>query len=162
MKKVASVVSLLIGVLAFNAFAQDAYLELLKSDIKTQKKLIIAEVMELSEQEASLFWPLYNEFEFELSKLQDAQFAVIKDYADNFESLTDAKAKELWLKAVKIREQKQKINKKFFKKMDKVLPSITVVKFFQVNNLVENLIQLQLSSSIPFVEKMDDYEEAEK
>ena len=156
MKNLTALVVALVVLFSVQLFAQGAYLELLKSDVNTEKKAIIVEAMQFTEEESAVFWPLYNEFEFELSKLQDENFSVIKDYSEHFETITDDKAKDLWLRAQKVKVQKGKLNKKYFKKMDKVLPSTTVVKFFQVNNLIESLVNLQVSSSIPFVERMDD------
>ena len=159
MKNLTSVVAVLTLLFSVQLFAQGAYMELLKSDIKTEKKAIITEAMQFTDDEAAVFWPVYREFEFEMDKLQDTQFAIIKDYAEHFETLTDEKAKDLWLRNLKVRADKEKLGKKYFKKMDKVLPSTVAVKFFQVNNLIDNLINLQISSSIPFVERMDDFEE---
>ena len=76
-------------------FAQDvdSFVELLRSDVKTEKKAIITEVMDFTEQEAAAFWPEYRNYEFDLDKLGDARLILIKDYADNLETMTDDKAK---------------------------------------------------------------------
>jgi hypothetical protein len=80
-----------------NVFAQDAdsYIEVLKSEIKTDKKAIITETMQFTEQQSAAFWPVYNEFEHELDKLSSKRIANIKDFAANYDSLTDKKADEL-------------------------------------------------------------------
>ena len=80
-----------------NIFAQDvdSYIELLKSDVKAEKKAIITEVMAFTDQQSEAFWPIYREFEFELDKLSDIRIANIKDFAANYDSLTDVKADQL-------------------------------------------------------------------
>ena len=80
-----------------NVFAQDtdSYIEVLKSEIKTDKKAIITETMGFTEKESQAFWPIYNEFEHELSKLADKRISNIKDFAANYDSLSDKKADEL-------------------------------------------------------------------
>jgi hypothetical protein len=63
----------------------DSYVELLRSDIRTEKQAILTQVMQFSDEQASVFWPIYREYDLELSKYADRRLALIKDYAANFE-----------------------------------------------------------------------------
>jgi len=132
-------------------YAQDAYIELLRSDVKTKKVAIITEVMHFTNEEANAFWPMYREYEFELTKIGDGRLELIKDYARNYETMTDEKAKELIEKALKLEGKRTKLKKKYFKKFDKVLPSKTVAKFFQLENQINLLIDLQIASELPLI-----------
>jgi len=136
-------------------FAQDMdnFIELLRSDVKTQKKAVITEVMNFTEQEASAFWPVYRDYEYELDKLGDARFVMIKDYADNYEKMTDDKAKEIIEKAIKFQEARLELRKNFFKKFCKVLPVTKAARLMQVDNQIQLLIDLQISAELPLVEK---------
>src|SRR5574341_203851 len=93
---------LLFVMAATTTYAQDvdSYIELMRSEVKTDKKTIITEAMECTEAEAAVFWPVYRNYEFELDKQADARLALIKDYAENFDTMTEAKAKELIEKAL--------------------------------------------------------------
>lgn len=102
-------------------FSQDQYIELLRQDLKTEKVAILTDVMEFSEEQAKIFWPVYREYEHELTKIGDERIAIIKDYAANFENMTDEKAKNLIERSFKFQEKRTKLRKKYFKKMDKVL-----------------------------------------
>ena len=132
-------------------YAQEAYIELLRSDVKTQKVAIITEVMQFTNEEAEVFWPVYREYDFEQTKLGDARIELIKDYAENYETMTDQKAKEMVDGALTLQGKRIKLKKKYFKKFDKVLPSKTVAKFFQLENQINLLIDLQIASELPFI-----------
>jgi hypothetical protein len=132
-------------------YSQEAYIELLRSDVKAKKVAIITEVMQFTEDEAKAFWPVYREYELDLAKLGDARLALIKDYAENYESLTDEKAKDLVNEVFKFEGKRTKLKKKYFKKLDRVLPSKTVAKFFQLENQILLLIDLQIASNLPMI-----------
>ncbi len=130
----------------------DRYIELLRSDIKTQRVAIITEVMQFSQEEAELFWPIYKEYEFEVSKLGDERVAMIKDYAASFDTMTDEKAKELAERTFKLDAASLKLQQTYFKKFDKVLGSKTVAKFFQLDRQIDLLIRLQIAAGLPLIE----------
>jgi hypothetical protein len=136
-------------------FAQDvdSFVELLRSDVKTEKKAIITKVMEFNEAEASAFWPEYRNYEFDLDKLGDARLVLIKDYAQNFEKMTDEKATELIDKAFDFRENRLKLQEKYFKKFSKILSAVKAAKWAQLENQITLLIDLQITAELPLVEK---------
>ncbi|UCD57770.1 MAG: hypothetical protein JSV16_01280, partial [Candidatus Hydrogenedentota bacterium] len=109
------------------------------------------EVMQFSDEEAKAFWPIYREYELDLAKLGDARLALIKDYAENYESMTDEKAKDLVNEVFKLEGRRTKLKRKYFKKLDRVLPAKTVAKFFQLENQILLLIDLQIASNLPMI-----------
>jgi len=137
---------------AQTAAPPENYIELLRSDINTQRVAIITEAMQFSQEEADIFWPIYKEYEFEGSKLGDKRIAIIKDYAEHFTEMTDEKAKDLAERQMSLDDEELKLERKFFKKMDKVLPSKTVVKFFQVDRQIDLLIKLQVAAGLPLLD----------
>ena len=86
----------------FNSY----YIELLRSDVKTQKKFLVSQTMQFSEEDASVFWPIYKEYEIELDKLGDKRISNIRDFANNYEKMTDQKADELIDKAFNYQEER--------------------------------------------------------
>jgi len=145
-------------VLATSAVAQeglDDFIELLRADFKTQKVAIITEVMEFTEEESAVFWPLYREYELERDGLMDARLQLIKDYAAAWEMMTDESADKIYQRAVKIREKETKLNNKYYKKIKKETSAITAVKFMQVMNQIDLLVRLQINAELPLVEKAD-------
>ena len=130
---------------------QDAYVELLRSDVKTQRVAIITEVMQFSDSASALFWPVYREYEYEATKIGDDMLALIKDYAANYDSLSDEIAKDLASRALRIDEDELKLRKKYYKRVEKAMGSVTAAKFLQIENQIRLLIDLQIEQSLPLI-----------
>jgi hypothetical protein len=137
------------------AYAQDvqSYIELLKSDVKTGKKEIIAEVMQFTEAESEAFWPIYNEYEHELEKLADKRMANIKDFAANFSNMTDAKADELIKNSFNFLEDRQSLNKKYYNKFAEAITPTTAAKYMQVEHAIQLVLDIGVLSNLPLFEK---------
>ena len=145
-------VTLLSGLCASAAPAQDmdSYLEVRRSDIKTEKLAMITEVMQFTEEEASVFWPAYREYQFELEKIGDEYLAVIKDYAKNYETLTDEKANDLVERGMETRKDRLDLQKDYFKKFSKLITPVRAARWAQLENQIGLLVELQVVSEIPF------------
>ena len=138
------------------SFAQEKYIELLRQDIKKEKVGIITEVMDFTEEQTGIFWPIYREYDLELTKIGDEWLAMIKDYAEHYQTLTDEKAKELMEKAFQLQQKRIKLRRAYFKKMDKVLPSKVVAKFFQLERQIILLLDLKIASELPLIDQWID------
>jgi hypothetical protein len=128
------------------------YIEILRSVLKTEKKAAISEVMNFSDQEAEVFWPLYNEFTEKMYIVQGKRVQIIKDYAANYGNMTDEKADELWTAAMKYRQESLKLTKQYYKKFKKILPAGKAARYFQAENKIATLIDFELASEIPMIE----------
>ena len=128
-----------------------AYIELLKSDMRTQKIAVITEAMQLTEKGASAFWPIHREYDIELSKIVDDRIELIKNYAENYDNITNEKAKELARKVFALEKRRTKLKKKYFKKFEKALSAIVAAKFIQVENQINLLIDLQIATELPLI-----------
>ena len=143
-------------ILSFTSvFAQDAdsYIEILKSEIKTDKKAIIIETMGFTEQESAAFWPIYNEFEHELEKLSGKRIANIKDFAANYDSLTDKKADELIKTSFSFQNDRLSLNEKYYKKFAEVLTPIVAAKYMQLENQIQLILDLSIAANLPLAKK---------
>jgi hypothetical protein len=131
----------------------DKLIELARKDVRGQKADIIAKTMELDAAAAAAFWPVYKLYEAERTKLSDEKLAIIKDYAQayNTKSVTDEKAKELLARSQALEDKFRALEKKNADEMLKVLPARTVARFWQVDRRVNMLIDLTFSSDIPLV-----------
>ena len=151
MKKVVLFIALMCAATATVSQAQEGYIELLRSDVRAEKSAIITEVMQFTEAEASVFWPMQRDYEHELSKLSDARLELIKDFAAHYESMTDEKARDLAKRSFSLEEKRTKLKWKYYKKMSKEISPITVARFFQVERQLNSLIDLQLSQELPLI-----------
>jgi len=147
--------NLLIGIaflfVATGVFAQNTndYLEVTRDVLKTEKKAAIAEAMQLSEQESGPFWALYNEYNEKMYVVNTKLVNTIKDYANNYEKMTDEKATEIWNESMKIDTELLKLEKTYFKKFLKIMPATKTVRYFQAENKIKNLVDANLALEIP-------------
>ncbi len=128
------------------------FIEVQRTALKTEKKAAVADAMQLSEAESTVFWPLYNEYNGKLYKLDTKLYELVLEYAKNFENLTDEKAIELWSENMAIEKELLKLKTTYFKKFKKVLSGKTVARYFQTENKIEALINAQIALEIPLIE----------
>ena len=126
-----------------------AYTELLRADVKAKRVLIITEIMQFNDSEAAAFWPIFREYDLELSKLGDSRVQLITDYIKNYDSITNEKADELATGAFTLEAQRAELKKKYFDIMKKSLSARTAARFFQVENQIQQIVDLQISSNLP-------------
>ncbi len=135
------------------AQAQESWLNVLRSDVRTQVSALMELAMEFSDEEAETFWPIYREFEFESSKLGDQRIALIKDYGEHFETMTDEKSDEIIKASQGLIKKRNDLNTKYYKKVRKVLSGPRAARFYQVNRQIQTLIDLQIQVELPLVEE---------
>jgi hypothetical protein len=126
-----------------------AYAELLRSDVRAQKVAIITEVMGFTDKEDEAFWPIYRQYDLEMSKLGDERVALIADYAKNYANMNDEIADRLASKALELEARRQELKGQAYQKVKKVLSPLTAARFLQVENQLLLLIDLQIASSLP-------------
>ena len=122
-----------------------AYVELLRSDLRTQKVAIITEMMAFTEAEDAAFWPIYREYELEMSKLGDERVALIQDYANAYSTMSDATADALATKALDLESRR-------YERFKQALSPRTAARFLQVEHQLLLLIDLQISAALPIIE----------
>jgi len=152
MKKLLSILSVVLISTAIYAQTENDYLELARDVLKTEKKAAIAEVMQLTDTESTPFWKLYNEYQGKLYLVANKQIALIKDFSENYETLTDEKADILWVNSMAHSQEVLKLEKQYYKKFKKILPAGKAARFFQAENKIETMIDAQLALEIPLIE----------
>ena len=132
--------------------ATDQDIDLLRKDIRSQKKQMIAANMKLTDKEAEQFWPVYDQYTAELVKINDQKYAVIKQYAQNYDTLTDDQAVTLTRQALEVDGSVAQLRMKYIPLFRKVISGKKTAMFFQLDRRLVMLIDLQLASQIPLVE----------
>ncbi len=127
----------------------DAYIEALKSDIRTHMRRIIEVNMQLNDKEAAAFWPIYDRYDEDMSKLNYERSSIYDFYADNYRTLSDQQAKDLIRRMNYVERRKFSIDEKYEREMAKVLPVKTVLRFFQIERQVDRLVALKIMSGMP-------------
>jgi hypothetical protein len=129
-----------------------AYVELLRSDLRTQVVSIITDVMQFSEAEDAKFWPVYREFEKELSGVNDERIALIKEYADAYGNITDAIADRLAKGALDLEAKRHAVKVKYYERFKTALSPKTAARFLQVENQILLLLDLQIAAALPIAQ----------
>jgi hypothetical protein len=90
--------------------------------------------MDFSDEQSEAFWPIFKEYDHAMNKVNDLRVALIKNYAENYETMTDVKAAELVAQSFDFQDQRMKLRKTYFKKFEKVLPATQAAKFMQLSS----------------------------
>jgi hypothetical protein len=138
--------------LSQNAATVDRDLQLLRKDLRSQRKQIVAANVTLTAAEAQKFWPIYDQYAAELAKINDTKLSLIKEYAANYAAFTDAQAQSIMERWTAEDDAAIQLRIKYIPILQKVLPGKTVALFFQVDRRIGVLMDLQVASDIPLVE----------
>ena len=112
--------------------------------------------MELTSEQSEKFWPIYNEFQLEVSKLGDQRVAIIKKYAENYDNFSNEVAENLMDKSFDLSEDELTLNKKYYKKVKDAIDAKHAGKFIQLINRMNTLIDIQLQAEIPLLPTTPD------
>ena len=127
------------------------YIELLRSNVRRDRAQILGAVMQLDAEDAAKFWPIYAEYDAELAKLNDQRVANIKEYARNYNHMTDTKADELIQNAMSYRRMRSELLTRYYERVKQSLGAFTAARFVQVEDQLLLIIDLQIDSSLPLV-----------
>ena len=146
-------------VIAAPAFSQDAssnkdlntqaYVELLKTDSNAKREAVVTYIMQLSDSDAKLFWPIYREYNDELSKLNAAEAQEIEAYAKDYDKITDKQAEDVVNKSLHVEAQRVELKKKYFEKMKSALSASVAAKFYEIDSQFQDIVHLQATSALP-------------
>jgi Spy/CpxP family protein refolding chaperone len=109
------------------------FIELLRKDVRSQKKQIIAENMGLSDAEAQKFWPVYDQYAAELSRIYDTKLALLNDYAENNGTMTGEQAENYIRKRAEVEQSIMQLRLKYIPAFRKVLSGREAALFYQLD-----------------------------
>jgi len=130
----------------FNLAVEDA-----RTILQAEHKLLVSQNLGLTSPEAEAFWPVYDAYAAELDKAGDRRVKLIADFAASYGDLSDETAKQLVADMLKYQKEVLKIRDKYAKKFHRVLPAGKVVRFYQIENKLDALVNFVLASEIPLV-----------
>jgi|SRR5579863_8034858 len=133
----------------------DQDIDLLRHDIRSKKKQLVAANLKLTDTEATKFWPVYDQYTADLVKINDQKYALIKEYADSYGKMTDDQALSLTNRALAVDKNVTDLRVRYVPIFSKVIPGTKVATFFQIEKRLQGVIDLQLSSQLPLVQSQD-------
>ena len=132
--------------------AVEQEIKLLRQDLRAEKKKIVAANMQLTEAEAVKFWPVYDAYTLETIKLNDTLQELIKEYAQNYEKMTDEKANSLTRRTLDLDEAAAKLRLKYVPLFNKVVSARKTARFMQIDRRLGLLVNIQLAAVLPLVQ----------
>jgi len=144
----------LLAVFIVSSMAQEKpadNMQIIREKIQTDEKLLIAENMNLTESEAKVFWPVYENYQKDQGKLVYKTIKLIENYAANYQTMTEEAAKELINGYLAIETERLKLMKSFLPKFRKVLPEKKVARYYQIENKIDAVVNYEMAKNIPLV-----------
>ena len=126
-------------------------MQLVKEKMKADKKLLVAENMELTEKEAKAFWPVYDSYQKDLGKLNERLLQLIDEYAKNYETMTDQTAQSLTNKYLALESERIKLLQSYVTKVSTAAGSKKAARYMQLENKINAVIRFDLAANIPLV-----------
>ena len=124
-------------------------MQIVLEKIRADKKLLVAENMQLTEAEAKAFWPVYDRYQDELFLLRTRTVKLINDFADAYEKMTNDTAKKLMDEYMTIETLGPKLRQTYLPKFRKVLPEGKVARYYQIENKINAALMYELAKNIP-------------
>src|SRR5271154_7424163 len=137
---------------ASDSQVQDQDITLLRHDIRGKKKQLVAANLNLTPDEATKFWPVYDQYTADLVKINNQKYAIIKSYANDWGSITDAQATDLINGAIGVDVQVSQLRMRYVPIFNKVISGKKTASFFQIDRRIQGMIDLQLMGAIPLVQ----------
>jgi len=152
MKKLLLVIAILSFAIPSFADDLDEYIRLLKTDLKADARQIINKGMvTFTDEEAKRFWPIYESYMSEREKFLDARLALIMSYADDYDKMTDAKAQDLLNRRFEQLKLRNQLDEKYRPQFATALSPRRLVRFYQIQQELEVMIELKAISQIPMM-----------
>jgi Spy/CpxP family protein refolding chaperone len=127
-------------------------LEMLRKDIRSQKKQLMAQNLTLSDADATKFWPIYDQYVADLTKIKDKQYAALQEYADHFGTMTDEKANSLLKQLLDVDVAVAQLRVKYLPTVSKAIGGKQGATWAQLDRRIQMMVDLQLSSRTPLVQ----------
>src|SRR6266705_4869351 len=126
-------------------------IEVVRGALKADRKVVIAEGMQLTEQESTAFWPIYREYRAAMDRVGDGRVELVLEYAELYPNVPEDRAKQLLKKYAALEEKSVSVRNKYLKKLGKVLHASKVLRFAQLENRLDLAVRVQVAASIPLV-----------
>jgi Spy/CpxP family protein refolding chaperone len=145
----------MVGAFAVNAQQQNDEIQMIQSKWGIEKRAIVSDYMKLTPEEATAFWPLYDEYQNEYKELGKERINILIDYANNLATLTNEKADELVTRMKKNNRALDDLQYKYYKKMKKVITPLRAAQFLQLDSYIQTMIKSDVQNNIPFIGELD-------
>ena len=120
--------------------------------INDKRNTAIAYNMKFTQEEKEKFWPLYREYRDAMAKVGDKRMAVIVEYAEHLETMSETKAKELLDRSFAVQKESLKVRQKYAGKFRRILPATKVVRLMQIEHRMDTQVDMKIAEGVPLME----------
>lgn len=133
--------------------AQEDYYNLIRSRLGDQVKTTVENTMKLSPEEEKVFWPLYEDYTDELYDIYNKRMKVIQEFTNYFDKMTDKRADKIWTDFLRFQKELLDIQKEYYDKFKEILPAAKAVRYFQMENKIEMIVNAKIADIIPLMDE---------
>jgi hypothetical protein len=141
-------------VLAAPAFAQNTLdsLQMARAQISSDRKVIVANLMDFTSKESEAFWPVYNNYRTDVSKIDDKLVALVQQADTALDSLTEKSCQSLMEQWMSLKAEKANLRKSYVKQFAKTIPPIKLFRYYQLENKMDAVVEYTMAANVPLVE----------
>ena len=133
--------------------AQEDYYNLMRSRLGDKVKTTVENTMNLSPEEEKVFWPLYEDYTDELYDIYNKRMKVIQQFTNYFDKMTDKRADKIWTDFIRFQKELLDIQKEYYDKFKEILPAAKAVRYFQIENKIEMIVNAKIADIIPLMDE---------
>jgi len=143
----------LFSFIAHGASAQNVVdqIEVVRGALKADRKVVIAEGMQLTDPESAVFWPIYRDYRAEMDKVGDGRVELALEYAELYPNVPEDRARPMLKKLTALEAKAVDVRNKYLKKLGKMLPAAKVLRFAQLENRLDLAVRVQVAAAVPLV-----------
>ena len=138
--------------IAAEEISVDQQIQMVRSLTEAQRQATMAANLTLTDAESQKFWPIYRDYRNEVASLNDKLVALLKEFADNYESMSNSKAKSITDGWLRMERQRIELKAKYVEKYSKVLSAVQTARVLQIENKLDALVQVGLARSVPLAQ----------
>jgi len=124
-------------------------IEILRTQISADRQALVAENMNLSEAQSANFWPLYREYHLKKDTLMDRRVKILTEFRDDYMGMTAEQAEQILIDALKLEKDMLKLKDSYRKKFLKVLAPRATLRYYQIENKLDTVINYTLAGVVP-------------
>jgi len=130
----------------------DRDIEMLRANLRAKRKELVAQNMTLTADEATKFWPVFDQYRKDAIKPNDERWALIKEYAAHYNSMTESQARDYMKRVAAVDQELLELRQRYVPTFEKVISVKKTALWYQLDRHIDLMINLQLSSTIPMVD----------
>jgi len=124
-------------------------LEVGRQAVESQRRILVAGALPLTDAEADAFWPLFDAYEKERRPLDERANALVADFLAHAATLTDAQARAMVEEALDVEEGRLRVRRAYLGRMAKAIPARKLARFYQIDNKLDSVVRADVARQVP-------------